>query len=313
MEQSQLGTSYNIEPEVVSNITNFIQQQIRFEALSEQFLPVEQSLSPLHKNYEWYKANDNVGLGYELDVVNPPDSDFSAERLEKSTPVIFSNITMGYDEWRRIQQSRYNLNARLADHAIIMARREDIISYVGDSKHGISAWSSIGTELATQLDVSTPTLATSTGALAAGQLKTSLKYSGIAGPNSTAILELTPDVWNVAAGKTTATESINALQALNDVLKQYFGANSRVVQNHYLDAVATIDNNGVLSSFTEGADAAQLYIQDPRIVKKVTSAIETRVSPLDQTRGITFQPIKRTRRIDVETLGILKEGDVKIA
>lgn len=313
MAQSQLLTQYTIEPEVVSNVTSFLQQQIRFEALSEQLIPVEQSLSPLHKNYEWYKANDNVGLGYELDVVSPPDSDFSAERLEKSTPVIFSNITMGYDEWRRIQMSRYNLNARLADHAIIMARREDIYTYVGDSKHGITAWSGIGTEFDTQLDVSTPTLASSTGATACGQLKSSLKYSGLVGPNSTVIMELTPDIWDVAAGKTSATESITSLDSLNSVLKLYFGSNSRVVQNHYLDAAATIDNNGVLSSFTAGADQAMLYVQDPRIVKKVTSGVETRVSPLDQTRGITFQPIKRSRRIDVETLGILKETDVKIA
>ena len=313
MVSAQLGTHYNINPEVVSNMTNFLQQQVRYEALSTTTIPQEDSLSPLDKNYEWFKAHDNVGIGYEIDVMTPPNSDFASERLEKSTPVVFSNISMSYDEWRRVQQDRYNLNARLADHAIIMARRQDILTYVGDSKHGVDAFSGIGTEFTTQLDVTTPTLAETSLAVAIDQLKASLKYSSLIGPESTVILEVNPNVWAIADGATSATESQNALMVLNRKLKDSFSEASRVVSNHYLDATAVINANGVLTSLTIGTTNAMLYVQDPRIVKVVNSGMETRVSPLDQTRGITFQPIKRTRRIDVETLGILKETAVKIA
>ncbi len=313
MVQAQTGTLYNINPEVVSRVTSALQQQIDYMALSSRLQPVEVSMNILEKNYEWFKEHADIGLGYELDVITPPDSDFASERIEKVIPEIFGNIGMGYDEYRRvIADPHYNLAQRLNKHAMIMAARADIYTYVGDDKHGIGAWSGIGTEFDDALNVTTRDLCVSSLTKAVFQLKAAMKYNSMVDENAEVLLELNPNVWEVAEGVSDANDLGTGITAMDAVLQRNFGASSRCVLNHYLDASATIDSNGRLTSFTEGASNAMLYVKSPMVSKVVQSPIETRVSPLDQTKGITFQPVFRTRRLDIETTAILKETAVSV-
>lgn len=316
MATAQLNTLYNFEPEAVTKYSDFIKARVEWEALSEQIFPQEQALSWTDQTYDYWDTVDDVAVGYEADIVGGVDSEFTVQKLTANVPLLYSNYTLSAADYERVQKSVYNIQARLADHASVMALRQDLMAFVGDSKYGVTGFNNVGTEFTTALNVSTVALAASTTAAACKQLKASLKYGGLAGPNMTAILMVTPDVYQTAQGGLTANFSDSPLVHMNRILKENFGANSRVVPNHYLGATVTIKGGKVTAIDSPSATAvtkANLFIQDPRITRLITSPIQTNISPYDPTEGIKLQFARRAVRLDFETLGILKETSVTLS
>ena len=155
---------YEVEPSVVTRIAAFLQDQVNYGSLASQNIPLEGGLSTLTKKYEWAKKDPETGIGFEMDVVTPPDSHATLEEKSVKTPIVYSNATFTYNQWREQGMSLYSLQQRLADHIAEMAVRQDLIAYIGDSKHSINPLGTAtpGTEVTTQLDVSTTALAAST-------------------------------------------------------------------------------------------------------------------------------------------------------
>ncbi len=316
MSTAQLGTKYEVEPAVLTAISAFLQDQVRYGSLAFQTIPEEMSLSPTQQAYEWHKKDFNIGIGFESDVVSPPDSEGSLERKEISTPIVFSNYGFTFDQWRRVSKSRYGLQERLMDQIGELRVRSDLITYIGDTKYSIDALGTAtpGTEITTQLNVSSLTNIASTFGKAFKQLRSALKYNGLISEQSSVIIEANPDIMSVLEGALDTNQTgKNGRMFLEDMLTSKFkGSNSQLRENPYLAGSYTVNAAGV-HTITEGTDHILIYVQDSRVMKLVTSDMEIRVGNLDETKGQTVQPVKRLTRNDVEPLGVLVETDVAIA
>lgn len=316
MPTTQLATKYEVEPAVLTAISAFLQDQVRYGSLAFQAIPEEQSLSPIQQAYEWHKKDFNIGIGFESDVVSPPDAEGSLERKELATPILFSNYGFTYDQWRKVSGSRYGLQERLMDQIGELRVRADLITYIGDTKYSIDALGTAipGTEITTQINVSSLSNIATTFAAAFKQLRSALKYNGLITEMSSVVIECTPDIMQVLEGALDTNQTgKNGRIFLEDILKSKFkGPNSQLRENPYLDGSYSVNSAGV-HTITEGTDSLLMYVQDPRVMKLVTSGMEIRTGNLDQTKGQTVQPVQRLTRNDVEPLGVLVETDVAVA
>lgn len=308
---TQDSVDYGIRPETISLLSGILLETLKFGSLAFMGMPNEQSLAPITKNYSDWKTNSKIGVGFELEVVSPPDSSHVQRRTNIETPVLFSNYGMTYDEWLEFNGDPYSLAARMEAQTRELQVRADLITYMGDSKYNIDPLGTAtpGTEITTQLDVSSPTNARSTFSTAFKQLRSATKYLGVSGPMSTVVIEMTPDVFAIAEGKTTATEDLSSLDAVEMMLQKRFGASSRIVENPYLGGSFAVDSAGI-HTITEGTDIILMYIDDPRVMRSLSSMLAIRQSPLDETKGLTIQPVMRLSRRDAEPLGVLLETDV---
>lgn len=297
----QSNTKYAVEPQVLTGIAAQISNAIKFSSLAMQSIPVEQSLQAFTKNYEYLKVDDDYGYGFEMDVISPPDGSETVEKVDLKTPVVYSNYSMTYNEYLEFQASRFSLSERLMRRVQQLALKIDLITYTGDSKHSIPALGTAtpGTEVSSgQLDLTNPTNARLTFAAALNQLKAAGKYSGIVNPGTNIVIEMTPDKYTEAIGVTTATEDLSSMGAVNAVVNEMFPQGNHIIrENPYLDAAVVTDSNGK-PTITVGADTVLIYPQHPQVMRILQSPMSIRQSPLDETRGITFQPIQRHTRLD---------------
>ncbi len=300
MADMQSGTKYAVEPQVLTKIAANISKALKYSSLAMQTIPVEQSLQSFSKTYEYIKSESDQGFGFEMDVVSPPDGSDIVEGVDLKTPIVYTNYGMTFNQYLEFQQSKFNLNQRLLDKVQQLALKVDLITYTGDTKHGITALGTAtpGTEVTTQLDLTSPTNARLTFATALNQMKAAGKYSGIMNPATNIVIELTPDKFTEAIGVTTATEDNSSMTAVRAVLNEMFPqGNHTIRENPYLDATVVTDGNGK-PTITVGTDTCLMYPQHPQVMRILQSAMSIRQSPLDETRGITFQPIQRHTRLD---------------
>ncbi len=302
---------YRIRPSTITQVSAILLDTIKYGSLAMQSLPDEKSLQLRTKNYEDWKTKSTVGVGFELDVVSPPDSTFSQKRDNVETPILYSNYSMSALEFEEYNNDPYSLAARMAAQVEELQTRADLITYMGSTKHSIAPLGTAtpGTEITTPLDIASPTNAKLTFAKAFQQLRAALKYKGIAGPQSTLIIEMTPDAYVVADGTGTATEDRTSLEAIEKQMLSTFGPASKVVENPYLGGSFAVDDSGV-HTITEGSDIILMYIHDPRVMRTLSSTLKINQSPFDETRGLTIQPTMRLSRRDAEPLGVLVETDV---
>jgi len=313
MPQRPLNTLHNLEPSVRTKISAFVQKKVRFESLAFKRMPFETSLGIDDQKFEFDASNDEIGIGYEMDVVDPPISNATVEAKEIDTPILFSNYKFSARDWRTIPKSAHNIQSRLGQQISEIALRADLITYLGDTKHGLNSIETDATEITTQLDVSTTALAAASFALAFNQLDTAMKFNAMVAEDATIIVEMTPDIFSIAQGEKSVNEDFNVIRAIQQQLKEsYPNGNSRVVKNQYLGGSVDVNSDGI-HTITIGTDTILIYIQHPSIMKILDSRVVINLSPFDATKGITVQPTKRHTRFTPEVLGLLVESDVKIA
>ncbi len=310
---TQDNIDYLIRPETISQLSNILLETIKFGSLSFEGMPNEQSLPIINKNYQDWKVDSKIGVQFELEVVSGHDSSHSQKRVNIETPILASNYSMTYDQLLEFEGDAYALAQRMDAQVEELRTRADLITYMGDTKYGINPLGTAtpGTEVTTQLDVSSPTNALSTFSTMFKQLRSAVKYKGIAGPNSIVVVEMTPEIFATASGKTTATESVSAMDMVKKAMFDRFSQSSRVVENPYLGGSFTVDSTGV-HTIVEGTDTILIYIADPRVMRTLTSGLTIRRSPVDETKGLTIQPVMRLSRRDAEPLGVLVETDVAV-
>lgn len=309
MVDLKTGTRYRIEPQVLASISERLSEAIKYQSLSMQSMPVEQSLPIGNKIYEYYDIDHDIGVGFEMDVsVDVDGSEDIGTNLVK-TPVAYTNYSMGYDDFLNLPESRYTLQQRLLDRSNKVARRIDLINYLGDTKHGISSLESVATEITTPLNFTTTALLSSTLATALKQMRSAGKYAGLVTPMSNVVVEVTPDYYAILQGLKSVNEDFNGIDVINNMLRQTFGAGSRIQENYILGGSYSVDGNGK-ATITEGTTTLVMYPQNPQVTKIVQSGMVTRQSNLDETKGITFQPLRRNTRVDDTngTVVILKES-----
>jgi hypothetical protein len=299
MVTMQSGTKYAVEPDVLAKIASTMSEAIKYTSLAMRNIPHEESLTQLSKLYEYEKVDDNIGVGFEMDATLDVDGEENLELTNLVTPTAYTNMSITYNDYLLFQQSKLSLSERLMRRVNRIARRIDLITYIGDTKFSINALGTAtpGTEITTPLNVTTPTLAQSTFASAFSEMKVAGKYGGLVTPSTNVIIECTPNIYALMQGNTTATEDQNVLAAVERLVTQTFGSGSKVVENPYLDGSYTVDANGK-ASISVGTNGILMYPQHPMVMKTVGSPLEIRQSNLDQVKGITFQPIQRHTRVD---------------
>lgn len=295
----QLATLYDVEPEVITQIQDRISRRIEYASLAMQNIPLQESLPVYSQNFEYAKEQNDVGIAFEMDPVDPPDGADSLEFVDLKTPVAYTNYGMSFDQFTRRQQSIHSLEERLNARVGKIARRIDLITYMGDSKHSIAnlGTASPATEISTALNFTTTALIASTFATAFKQMRSAGKYAGLVTPNTNVVVEMSPDLFVDAQGTKSTNEDFNGINTIQNELLQVFGSGSKVVENPYLGGSYTTNAKGV-ETITEGTGIVLMYPQNDMVMSLLQSPLTIRASALDETKGITFQPLKRHTRKD---------------
>jgi len=299
---TQLSTLYEYLPKVITKFNSRMIEAIKYGTHAMQSLPIEQSLSPIDQNYEYLENDYDVGVGYELDVVNPPEAAFTDEYKNIQTPVAYANLRLSYDQLRRYNADPFSLQMRLMKLQRILMRRINLISYMGDTKYSINALGSATPFEApdTGFDVSTIAKISETISTAKGQLEADLLYDEYY-TSAPLIVMGTPDVEESIIQALDTNQVVNGLTFMNEMLREITGnASSRFIKNPYLGGSYDVNDAGV-ATITPGSDCMAIYYQHPDLMKLLFSGVETRISPLDTTKGQTFQPIMRNTRLDVKS------------
>lgn len=303
------GSTYTVEPMVITEVATRLQDTLKEMSLSVQRIPTERTLSPITKNYEWRIKDYDTGIDIGMSANQEAGVSESLTKTEKRTPLVWFNKKLDYDTYLEESQSAYSLRERLQDHMGQMALRIDIYNYRGVSKYSIPSLDAggVGTVSSSVLNTTSTALASTSMAANVKQLKQQLKYTGLIGPNSNIIVEFSPSAFETLSTKST-NEDFNAQQAMMMELQRHFpGGNHQIVENWLLGTpTINIPNDSKVHSITYGTtDYYIMYVQDPRIMRNVQSNMEVRQSPLDPTSGIVMQPVIRNRRIDEQDAGVI--------
>lgn len=316
MPTKQANTKYRISPETITKMSSKVSRVLEQKAMGSMMLPLERSLAKLDKLYEYEKSDGDHTVGYEMDPTGFYDGIDTVELLDLKTPLTWVNMALSAHDVERLNKQPMKVAARLAKRIEKMALRQDLITYLGDTKYNVLPLNSAtgnATEVTTALNVTTTVLAASTFATMFQQLDAADLYSGnILGSRPRIAMEFNPTIWYFMGGKKSTNEDFSVMRAIRETASEV-GFEVDMRANKFIGASYEIKNGK--SVLTYGSDGCLIYPRTDMVTKILQSPMTIEQSNFDDVFGTVYQPLQRHTRVDddVGKALLLYETDVVTA